>query len=66
MEFALQIKGISGVRLKTLWEDAGNESERERLETIELKRRIGLSAEQALREAGYGEAEIHKPAGETS
>lgn len=66
MEFALQIKGISGVRLKTLWEDAGNESERERLETIELKRRIGLSAEQALREAGYGGAEIHKPAGETS
>lgn len=57
LEFALRIKGIEGIRLRTRWEDAANESERERLETLEIKRRLGLSARQALKEAGYGEEE---------
>lgn len=62
MEFALRICGFAGVRLTTRWEDAANESERERLETLEIKRRIGLSAKQALREAGYGEEQTGESA----
>ncbi|MFH3675818.1 hypothetical protein WAH59_21880, partial [Acinetobacter baumannii] len=61
-EFALRLGGFAGVRLTTRWEDAANESERERLETLEIKRRIGLSAKQALREAGYGEEQTGESA----
>lgn len=54
MEFALLIEGRSpAVRLKTKWEDPSPMSDRERLENILLKKEIGLSAEDALKEAGY-------------
>lgn len=55
MEFALKIEGQSGdLRIRSRWEDPSPMSERERLENILLKRRIGLSAEKAMDEAGYG------------
>jgi hypothetical protein len=53
MQFAALIDGLGDLRLETRWEDPTQTTERERLETILLKRRIGLSTEQALNEAGY-------------
>ena len=52
--FALRISGMPDVRLITNWEDAAARSEREILENILLKMRIGVPAERALIEAGYG------------
>ncbi len=60
MEFALLIEGRRGVRVTTRWEDPSPMSDRERLENILLKKQIGLSAEQALNEAGYGKTDIER------
>ena len=57
MQFALRIGGHGRTRLRTIWEHPENRSEREILENILLKRQIGVSAEQALIEAGYGSAD---------
>lgn len=53
MQFAARIDGIGETQIETRWEDPSQTTERERLETILLKKRIGLSTEQALSEAGY-------------
>ena len=60
MSFALGIaaSGDSSIRLRTLWEDPAPMSERELLENLVLKKQLGLSAEQALIEAGYGRSDI--------
>ncbi|MEQ1921016.1 MAG: phage portal protein [Pyrinomonadaceae bacterium] len=58
MEFALRIEGRKTARLITEWEDPAPMSEREVLENILLKKQIGLPVEQALLEAGYGEADV--------
>lgn len=58
MAFALRIEGRPEVSLITEWEDPAPTSEREFLENILLKRRIGLPVEQALIEAGYGTADV--------
>ncbi len=58
MEFALRIEGRQTARLITEWEDPAPMSEREVLENILLKKQIGLPVEQALLEAGYGEADV--------
>ena len=48
MAFALKIEGREDVRLITDWEDPAPMSEREVLENLLLKKRLGLSTEQAL------------------
>jgi Phage portal protein, SPP1 Gp6-like len=59
MAFALRIEGKGEkIRLFADWEDPSPLSEKEALENIALKQDIGISDEQALIEAGYGEAEI--------
>ena len=59
MEFALLIEGRGGdIRLHTNWEDPAPMSDREVLENILIKKNIGISVEQALSEAGYGEVDI--------
>lgn len=59
MQFALTIEGKGhGVRLITDWEDPAPMSDKEFLENILLKKQIGLPVEQALIEAGYGEADV--------
>ncbi len=58
MEFALRIQGHRDVSLITEWEDPSPISERDKLENILLKKQIGLPQEQALIEAGYGEADV--------
>ena len=64
MEFALLIQsGTGNARLHTKWEDPSPMSDREVLENIMLRRSIGISAEQALSEAGYGENDIKRMLG---
>ncbi len=59
MQFALTIEGKgSNVQLITDWEDPAPMSDKEFLENILLKKQIGLPVEQALIEAGYGEADV--------
>jgi hypothetical protein len=59
MSFALKAAGHGdNIRLRTLWEDPAPMSERELLENLILKKRLGLTTEQALTEAGYGRADI--------
>lgn len=58
MAFALRIDGHGDASLITDWEDPSPISEREFLENILLKRRIGLPVDRALLEAGYGVADI--------
>ncbi|HMQ05315.1 MAG TPA: phage portal protein [Pyrinomonadaceae bacterium] len=53
MNFAMRIEGFDNLDSRTMWEDPSPSSDRERLENILLKRKIGLPAEQALAEAGY-------------
>lgn len=61
MSFALRLAGHGpGIELITHWEDPTPASEKEMLENILLKKQIGISTEQALREAGYGEVETRK------
>lgn len=59
MAFALTIEGQGrATRLITEWEDPAPMAEREFLENILLKKQIGIPVEQALLEAGYGEADV--------
>ncbi|MFL6468106.1 MAG: phage portal protein [Pyrinomonadaceae bacterium] len=58
MQFALRIEGKRDVFLSTRWEDAARLTEKEMLENILLKKEIGLSSNDALREAGYRENEL--------
>ena len=60
ISFALLIEGKKDVRLFADWEDAAPISETEKLNNIVIKKEIGISDEQALIEAGYGEADIAK------
>jgi hypothetical protein len=65
MAFAARISGTGVFRLVTEWEDAASRSEREMLENIILKKRIGISTEQALMEAGYGAEDAVRMSNET-
>ena len=65
MAFALLVEGARDAQLITEWEDPAPIEEREFLENILLKKQIGLPVEQALIEAGYGEADV-KRMGKTS
>ena len=59
MQFALRIEGrVLDTRLITQWEDPSPLSEREMLENLLLKRRIGLPVDRALIEAGYGAGDV--------
>ncbi len=61
MAFALMIEGKGrDIQLLTEWEDPAPMAEREFLENILLKKQIGLPVEQALIEAGYGEADVKR------
>jgi hypothetical protein len=60
MELALRMTSAAndGVRLTCKWEDAASTSEAERLNNIIVKKQIGISVEEALKEAGYGDEDI--------
>lgn len=63
MSFALKIAGHPNVSLVTQWEDPAPISERETLENLRLKKELGLSPEQALKEAGYGDVDVERTTG---
>ena len=59
MSFALAIAGLgSGIRLRTQWEDPAPIGEREFLENLILKKRLGVSTRQLLLESGYGDHDV--------
>lgn len=58
MAFALLLEGKKDVRLFADWEDPSPISETEKLSNIVIKQEIGISDEQALIEAGYGESDV--------
>jgi len=61
MSFALQLAGRGpGVELITHWDDPSPVTEKDILENLLLKKQIGVSTEQALREAGYGDVDVKR------
>jgi hypothetical protein len=61
MSFALRLAGQgNGVELITNWDDPSPTSEKDVLENILLKKQIGVSTDQLLRETGYGEVDVRK------
>ena len=60
INFALLIEGSKDVSLFGDWEDPSPISEKEKLDNIVVKKEIGISDEQALIEAGYGETDVAK------
>jgi hypothetical protein len=63
MSFALQLAGHGpNIELITNWDDPSPTSEKDILENILLKKQIGVSTEQALKEAGYGELDVRRMA----
>jgi hypothetical protein len=61
MSFALRLAGHGdGVELITNWEDPSPMTEKDILENILLKKQIGVSTDQLLRETGYGEVDVRK------
>jgi hypothetical protein len=60
MSFALRLNGSPDVNLITHWEDPAPMSENDMLQNLLLKKRLGVSTEQALSEAGYGEIDVRR------
>lgn len=62
MELALRMENTAtfDARLSCQWEDASSTSELERLNSIIVKQQIGISTEEALAEAGYGDKDIER------
>jgi hypothetical protein len=62
MELALRMVNAASedVRLTCRWVDASSTSETERLNNILIKKQLGISTEEALKEAGYGEQDIER------
>jgi hypothetical protein len=61
MSFALRVGGLgSEILLRPQWQDPAPMAEREFLENLVLKKKLGITTEQALIEAGYGPADVSK------
>lgn len=60
MSFALKLSGHDGVDLVTNWEDPSPTTEKDFLENLLLKKQLGISTEQALKEAGYGNVDVRR------
>ncbi len=62
MRLALKADGRADVRLNARWTDPAPVSEKERLEALEAKKRLGIPDEQLWSEMGYGQADIERMA----
>jgi len=58
MQFALTLTGVTVDGLTCNWQDPAPRNERELVETLLLKKQLGVSDNQLLREAGYTEEQI--------
>lgn len=61
---ALRMAGQADVRLSTLWNDPTPRSERDQADVAVIKRQLGVSSRQVLRELGYADDLIDKMAAE--
>ena len=64
MQFALSMSGVSASGLTCSWLDPAPRNERALVETLLLKKQLGVSDNQLLREAGYTEQQIETFAAE--
>jgi hypothetical protein len=60
LSFALMLSGHQRVELATHWEDPAPTDERVLLENLLFKKQLGVTSEQALREAGYGDLDVRR------
>lgn len=60
MQLVLRIEGTVAESLSTLWRESVARGMKELAETIEIKRGLGVSKRQGLRELGYSDAEIEE------
>lgn len=60
MEHALRIAGKSNAQLRTIWQRAETRDDREFWEVAAIRREMGVSPQQILREYGYSDKEIEK------
>lgn len=61
MDLGIRIRTGSGARLSTLWEETGSSRNTKAFaETVEIKRTLGISQKQGLRELGYSDPEIEE------
>ncbi len=58
MSLALRMAGIEGAKLECLWRDPVPRNTKSHIETLTLKKGIGVSNKQLQREAGYSEQQI--------
>jgi hypothetical protein len=59
LSFALHVAGLApGILLRPQWEDPAPMAQREFLENLILKKKLGISTQQALQEAGYAPTDI--------
>jgi hypothetical protein len=59
LSFALEVAGFApGILLRPQWEDPAPMAQREFLENLILKKKLGISTQQALQEAGYAPTDI--------
>jgi hypothetical protein len=59
MAFALLIRqGVTQIRLSTQWQDPAPVSEAETLANLTVKKKLGVSTQQILSEAGYGDQDV--------
>ena len=60
MSFALRLSGHLDAELITQWENPVPTDEKDMLSNLLLKKQLGVSTEQALKEAGYGEVDVRR------
>jgi len=60
MSFALRVTGHPHTELITHWEDPAPTDESVLLENLLLKKQLGVSTEQTLKEAGYGDVDVRR------
>lgn len=66
LSLLMQNKIDESVRIKTLWKNTAPVDAKAIAETQEIKKRVGVSERQALREMGYSDAQIDQFAADTN
>jgi hypothetical protein len=62
--YAGMLQGTEGVKLGTLWQDTETRNEKQHLETLTLKKALGVPQEQIYLEMGYSQAQAESWAAE--
>lgn len=62
--YSAMLQGTEGVKLGTLWQEAETRVEKEHLESLEIKKRLGVPDEQLYLEMGYSQEQAEHWAAE--